>query len=369
MLVKSIFLLIFFNYLDGPIICENIFNIKNFNYYTLFLFLIISSSTRFLEGTSKNQDKYISDYLFIVSRILFFSLYLNLFSLCIPNFLFSNKLYNLLPLYLPFYLDGAEFTGSYKLSNDHPLRKILYKFLKYSSQEIYVKDENLYLNEPSLLGIHPHGLIPLGLVNNLSLNPKRKETFLKHIPHAFNFGMGTGATFNFFFPIIREFYLIVGAIDCSKPIMKKFLNKNYSVCVFIGGGRECKYSGIGKSNLIVNKRFGFFKLALETGRPVIPIYTFGENNFFNAINEQKFFLFELFHRLTGLWFPLGYFSFKRTKIITVIGDPIFVNKVENPTSQDIIKLQIQYKKNLVELFDCFKHLDPNCKNNTLNFIE
>ena len=92
-------------------------------------------------------------------------------------------------------------------------------------------------------------------------------------------------------------------------------------------------------------------------------------NFFNAINEQKIFLFELFHRLTGLWFPLGYLSFKKTKIITVIGDPIFVEKIENPTTKDIISLQNNYKENLTELFDQFKHLDQSCKNNKLNFIE
>ena len=369
MLLKIFIPLIIFNLIDGVVICENILNLKYFNYISLLLFLVITLFTRFLRGTSKNHDIYISYYLFIISRIVFFCLYLNFFIYFFLNKFYSNYIFYIIPLYLPFYLDGAEFTGNYKLSNNHPIRKNLYKLFQYSSQEIYIKDQGLYLNEPSLLGIHPHGLIPLGLVNNFSLNPKRKEIFLRHLPHAFNSGMGTGATFNFFFPIIREFYLIIGAIDCSKPIIKKFLNKNFTVGVFIGGGRECKYSGIGKTNLIINKRLGFFKLALETGRPVVPIYTFGENNFFNAFNVQNFFLFELFHRLTGLWFPLGYFSFKKTKIITVIGDPIFVNKVENPTTKDIINLQNKYKKNLVELFDYYKHLDPNCINKTLNFIE
>ena len=369
MIINSIFCSILFNKLSGSIVCEKIFNLPNINYYILSSFLLISLSTRFLEGTSNNSDRYISNSLFILSRLFFFFLYLNTLRNFIPETLYSSNIFFILPIYLPFYLDGGEFTGSYTLSSNSLIRKYLYKILKYSSQEIYIKNPSLYLNEPTLLGIHPHGLIPLGLVNNFSLNPDRKELFLKHIPHAFNYGMGTGATFNFFFPIIREFYLIVGAIDCSKPIMKKFLNKNYSIGVFIGGGRECKYSGFGKSDLIITKRYGFFKLALQTGRPILPIYTFGENNFFNAINKQKIFLFEFFHRITGLWFPFGYLSFKKTKIITVIGDPIFVEKIEKPTTKDIISLQNKYKINLTELFDHFKHLDESCKNNKLNFIE
>ena len=369
MIINSIFCSILFNYLSGCIVCEKIFNLTNINYYTFSGFLLISSSTRFLEGTSNNSDKYICYSLFILSRLFFFFLYLNTIRSFIPEILYSSNIFYILPLYLPFYLDGGEFSGSYILSSNSLIRKYLYKILKYSSHELYVKDPNLYFDQAALLGIHPHGLIPLGLVNNCLLNPDRKELFLKHIPHVFNYGMGSGATTNFFFPLIREFYLIIGAVDCSKPIMKKFLNKKYTIGVFLGGARESKYSGIGKSDLIITKRLGFFKLALQTGRPILPIYTFGENNFFNAINEQKMFLFELFHRLTGLWFPLGYLSFKKTKIITVIGDPIFVEKIENPTTKDIISLQNNYKENLTELFDQFKHLDQSCKNNKLNFIE
>ena len=365
MIIDSIFSLYFFNYLSGIEICNVFLNHKYINYTFISIFLSIQLFTHFLQGTKNNNDILIKNSLFFISRLTFFFTYLNTINLFINN----KFIYYIIPLYLPYYLDGGEFNGSYILPYNSSIRKFIFKFFKYKDFKIYVKNPDLFINTPTLLGIHPHGLIPTGLISNLTLNPERIDIFKKHMPHLLNYGYGTGATFNYFFPIIREIYLFIGAIDCSKPVIKNFLNNNSTIGVFIGGGRECKYSGYGKSDIIINKRLGFFKLALETGCPIIPIYTFGENNLFNSITENNNFLFNLFHRITGLWFPIGYLSFKKDKIITTIGDPIYVEKKINPTIEDIISLQCKYKKNLTELFDHYKHLDVSCKNNNLNFIE
>lgn len=366
---KSLYLLYLFKYFNGIDFCLNLFDTSYILYILLGTFSSISLSTRFLEGTSFNSDKYISNKLFYLSRISFFLFYFKILLSLIPESLKSTYIFYIIPLYLPYYLDGGEFTGSYRLPSNHIIKKLIFYLSKHTYSEIHIKNPDLYIDKPCILGLHPHGLIPFGVINNLSLDPKRIPILSKHLPQLIDNCFGTGATFNFFFPIIREFYLLVGAIDCSKPIIKKFLNKNYSIVIMVGGGREARLSGYGRSELILNKRYGFFKLALETGHPLIPIYTFGENNYYNAINEQSFILFKLFHRFTGLWFPFGYLSFRKHKIITVIGDPVFVDKINNPTLQDILNVQNKYKKNLIELFNTFKYLDPSCKDNELIFLD
>ena len=52
----------------------------------------------------------------------------------------------------------------------------------------------------------------------------------------------------------------------------------------MGGAEEAKYSDIGNTNLIINKRKGFFELALENNLTLVPIYTFGNNNIYKYVS-------------------------------------------------------------------------------------
>ena len=87
------------------------------------------------------------------------------------------------------------------------------------------------------------------------------------------------------------------------------------------------------NDLLLFKRKGFIKIALQEGTPLVPVYGFGENNVYNVADIAKApgvqRLLELFKRYAGFAIPLvrgrGFFNFSfgilphRRPIFVVIG--------------------------------------------------
>jgi 2-acylglycerol O-acyltransferase 2 len=228
--------------------------------------------------------------------------------------------------------------------------------------------KNDLLKEKYILALHPHGLIPIATGVNLSLSPESKNIYNNFYKNLYNNLYAGTATFNYFFPILREFYLLIGTVDCSRPNLTNYLNNNKSIALFIGGARESIYCGKGKTTLILNRRNGFLKLALETGTSIIPVFTFGENDRFTSFTFKNNIIFELFHRLTGLWMPIIKYNLFESNIISVIGEPIHVEKNINYNENDILMLKEKYKNNLNTLFKKFKHKHENYIDRSLIII-
>lgn len=53
----------------------------------------------------------------------------------------------------------------------------------------------------------------------------------------------------------------------------------------VGGATESLHSCPGKHHLVLARRKGFVKIALLTGTPLVPVYSFGETDTFHTINE------------------------------------------------------------------------------------
>lgn len=344
--------LIYYYYNLEPFI-SNLFLNTNLNIYSLSIFGLISSTSDMLLGTVRS-NQLIAEYKYKLSKISF------LFFLIGTFYKFSNVIYllKILPFYMPIYTDLGEYSGNYKLSQNSFIRKFLRKLFFFFDSKIIVMNEKMYINKPVIISIHPHGLIPFGSIINLTLDNKRFEVSEKNLPIMNDRIIAGGASFNYFFPIIREFYLLLGAVDCSRPILDKFLKQENAITVFLGGARESGYSGEGSTKLVVNNRWGIFKMALENGISIIPIYTFNENNLFKSlISENR--VLEFFHKKTGLWIPFGRILFNKLKYVTVIGEEIKVEKKNRITNNDIDIVRDLYKKGLQNIFKKYKYLDKN----------
>ena len=222
-------------------------------------------------------------------------------------------------------------------------------------------------NKKYILGVHPHGLFPFGSVGSLAL-PNNLKYMEETMPILNSEYLKSGiASFCFYIPIIREIYLWLGAVDCSKPILKNLLVKGYSVAVFVGGAQEAQYSGLGSTKLILKSRDGIFKLALETGSLLVPVYTFGNNNIYNSLSWDLFGILDYFKKITGLWLPRGYFVPMRHNFVSVVGSPILVEKLGPNDDLDncISRVKNVYIEELTKLFDKYKYLDPYCANKSL----
>lgn len=344
--------LIYYYFNLEPII-SNLFLNTNLNIYSLSIFGVISSTSDMLLGTVRS-NQLIAEYKYKLSKISF------LFFLIGTFYKFSNVIYllKILPFYMPIYTDLGEYSGNYKLSQKSFIRKFLRKLFFFFDSNLIVMDEKMYIDKPAIISIHPHGLIPFGSIINLTLDNKRLELCDKNLPILKDKTIAGGASFNYFFPIIREFYLLLGAVDCSKPILDKFLKKGNGISVFLGGARESGYSGKGSTKVVVNNRWGIFKMALENGISIIPVYTFNENNLFKSLISENMVL-EFFHKKTGLWIPFGTILFNKLKYVTVIGEEIKVKRKNVITNSDIAELRELYKEGLQNIFKKYKYFDKN----------
>lgn len=75
----------------------------------------------------------------------------------------------------------------------------------------------------------------------------------------------------FYIPVLREFLLLCGARDASRPNIIEFLRRGLSVALNTGGNWEMTVCEHDREKLFVQAGLGFVKLSLQTGTPILPM--------------------------------------------------------------------------------------------------
>jgi 2-acylglycerol O-acyltransferase 2 len=167
---------------------------------------------------------------------------------------------------------------------------------------------------------------------------------------------------NFWLPFWREYMMSLGSGTCAKEDIVPRINQakpGSALFLAIGSAEEFLHMKSGTMRLVVKKRKGFIKIALQTGSNLIPMIGFGENEsayvsehpIFNPIHSVFYFFFK---SSAPIFFGGNYGLPSKNPLITVVGTPIKVAKVENPTNEDIDKLQEHYTQCLLKLYDDYK---------------
>ncbi|KAK6014143.1 diacylglycerol acyltransferase [Ostertagia ostertagi] len=171
--------------------------------------------------------------------------------------------------------------------------------------------------------------------------------------------------------IRREWFLASGFIDCSKESISNVFTKKsagQAVILVVGGTEEALYARPGVHKLKLLTRKGFVKLALRCGASLVPVYTFGENDIYKQLDNPEGSLvhkFQVFsERLLGkpvaLFYGRGLFQNNfgflpfRTPVDTVVGTPIDVPKIREPTNEEVDRFHRKYCEALTELFEQHK---------------
>ncbi|CAO1321194.1 unnamed protein product [Diamesa hyperborea] len=240
-----------------------------------------------------------------------------------------------------------------------------------------VKTADLPPNKNYVFGAFPHGLISIGAFGNFATNA---TDFRKKFP-AIRAKLCT-LNYHFYVPLFREIVLGWGMMSSKYSAIKRVLNQSNSkaaecnndgftsnACiVMVGGAQEALNSRPGSYQLVLKKRRGFIKLALETGSSLVPIFSFGEVDLFEqAANPPGSFLRKFqdaFKRVTGVSpiVPIGrgflQYSYglipRSYPITTLVGAPINVTKIESPTKEEIEKLHSEFCEALSNLFENHK---------------
>lgn len=228
---------------------------------------------------------------------------------------------------------------------------------------IYEDNFTIDTTKTYVVAMHPHGYIGISHIYNILLNP----TVLYNLPlRIITVGI------NFLVPIWRDLIMSYGVVHSSYKSCKYTLEHNTSIGIVVGGAAESLYTGTNDTTLIL-KRHGFIRLALETNSDIIPIFSFGENQLYKQTFLQKSIINHIqkyMIRIFGFTIPFVYGSPTslfllpyRQPITTIVGKPIYVTKITNPTQQDIENLHTIYCKKLKELF--YKYQNIAGDNSTL----
>ncbi|XP_022692203.1 2-acylglycerol O-acyltransferase 2-A-like [Varroa jacobsoni] len=289
---------------------------------------------------------------------------------CILSFyLISFTSYYWIPLiYLAWYiydLDICERGGRRAIW----LRKLrLWKYMRDYYPVRLIKTAELPADRNYIIGYHPHGIIGSGAIVNFATEATRfSETFPGIVPYTLTLRM------NFLFPFYRELPLLYGMCCVSKKSLEWILNnrgKGNAAVIVIGGAQEVLDAHRGSDyHLTLAHRKGFARVALENGADLVPVFSFGENDIFyqvenppgsklRAFQERFKKLFgispAIFHGRGVFQYTWGYVPF-RAPITTVVGSPIHVDRVANPTQEQVDELHTKYIEQLIDLFETYKH--------------
>ena len=163
-----------------------------------------------------------------------------------------------------------------------------------------------------------------------------------------------------YIPIISNIVRINKLIPSDYETIKRVV-KNESIIISIGGVDEMGRSKPKQLELVIRKRKGIFKIALETGTPIVPVLTYGENELFPetdnkillSINKYMYDTFRLrspYPSLESLQNWLKLTTQPLDPIYTYTGRPIYVKKIENPTIRQIDIVRRIYIQRVRELF-------------------
>jgi 1-acyl-sn-glycerol-3-phosphate acyltransferase len=207
---------------------------------------------------------------------------------------------------------------------------------------------------------HPHGLYNASQYLHIASNLTKWPSQDKNIKI-------TGFHGLLWLPFISEIFEHIGIVPTSYNEMKKTLVEETSLSVCPGGMREMlPVEGDETAmRVFLKKRRGIFKLALETGTPLIPVISFGEHKLYEPIYTPKWiqdFLepYDMCIPIPTVSSVLKWFSLISNPltqpVITVVGEPVLVEKVENPSNSDIVRLRERYIDSLVAMYKKEKEL-------------
>ncbi|NWX21071.1 MOGT2 acyltransferase, partial [Aegotheles bennettii] len=246
----------------------------------------------------------------------------------------------------------------------HILRKcIVWKYMKDYFPITLVKTAELDPRQNYLMGFHPHGVLAAGAFLNFCTEASGFSTLFPGItPHLMMLSLW------FRIPFFRDYVMSGGLVDSDKESASYVLQKpegGNALAIIVGGAQEALDARPGSCTLLLKNRKGFVRLAIEHGTPLVPIFSFGDNDLFDQVRNPKgSWLRKVQHwlqQIMGISLPLfharGIFQYSfglipyRRPIFTVVGKPIPVQRKHRPSNEEVDQVHQKYLNELCKLFE------------------
>ncbi|XP_037978781.1 diacylglycerol O-acyltransferase 2-like [Motacilla alba alba] len=227
-----------------------------------------------------------------------------------------------------------------------------------------VKTHDLSPSHNYIIGSHPHGILCVGAFCNFITGSTGFEELFPGIRSSLTTLAG-----NFRLPLFREYLMSGGLFPVTRRAIGYLLSQKgtgNAVAIVIGGAAESLSCRPGVTTLILKNRKGFVRMALRHGAFLVPSFSFGENDLFRqVVFEEGSWMRSIqrrFQKMIGfapcLFYGRGLTSCRSRgflpyarPITTVVGEPLAVPKVENPSRELVDRYHELYIRALLKLFN------------------
>ena len=186
---------------------------------------------------------------------------------------------------------------------------------------------------PFIFGVHPHGILALSAP---AMFGSEATGFSQKFP-GIDIRVAV-VNFAFYMPIGREFAMACGCISADRSSVLAAIDGGKSVAIYIGGADEALLAGHpSQFGIVLAKRTGFIKIAIETGASLVPCITFGEHETYSQVFRPFIRRFQVqLMKMCGFSLPVFKPNYlvplmpRKVKMTTIIGSPIKTERL-SPT--------------------------------------